>query len=71
MEEKYISTGGLTGELNLKEPTLRKYLQLGILPAGRRVVGSNAFIWPMSEVPLMKQRIAERRAARKGVVSTK
>lgn len=62
-EGQYISTGGLVDVLNVNESTLRKYIRLGVLPAGRRVVGSSAFIWPASEVPQMRQRVAERRAA--------
>ena len=68
---QYVSTGGLVDILNVHESTLRKWLRLGLLPPGRRVKGSSAFIWPMEEVPLMRQRIAERRAARGGMPATK
>jgi hypothetical protein len=68
---EFVSTGGLVDVLNVNESTLRKWLRLGVLPPGRRVLGSSAFVWPMHEVPLMRQRVAERRAARKEALATK
>lgn len=60
---EFISTGGLADALDLTEATLRKYVRLGVLPAGRRVAGSAAFIWPVEELPLMRRAVAERRAS--------
>jgi DNA-binding transcriptional MerR regulator len=65
-EQRFISMGGVAAKLGVSTTMVRRYERQGLIPAGRRVDGSQARIWPLAEVDLMQSRIAERRSDRKG-----
>jgi DNA-binding transcriptional MerR regulator len=65
-EQRFASMGEVGRQLGVTSTAVRMYERAGIIPAGRRVIGSQARIWPLEELDVMQARIAERRAARKG-----
>lgn len=68
--QRFFSTKAVADHLGISPSSLKKYRRLGLVPPGLRVVGSDALIWRAEELPLMKQRVAERRAATaKGMAS--
>jgi DNA-binding transcriptional MerR regulator len=67
-EHRFISMGGVAAKLGVSTTMVRRYERQGLIPAGRRVDGSQARIWPIEEVELMRERVTERRAQQKGAL---
>jgi hypothetical protein len=61
-EPEFISMAVVMSELDISKSSAKKYERIGLIPTGRRISGSNARIWPATELPAMRRAVAERRA---------
>ena len=61
---KYIGTGALAERLGISNSRIRQLEREGTIPAAQRLMPSDRRMWPAEDVPVIEERLRERRAAR-------
>jgi len=62
--DELISTGGLAARVGRSPSTIKFWETEGVIPPAIRIEGSNRRAWKVSEIDLIRERIAARRAER-------
>jgi len=64
--DELISTGGLAARVGRSPSTIKFWEAEGFIPPAIRIEGSNRRAWKVSEIDLIRERIAARRRQHEG-----
>lgn len=68
--DELLGPGELGSRIGYSVSGVKKLERLGVIPPASRMVGSNRRVWKGSDLPVIQERIKERRASRSsGVVA--
>jgi DNA-binding transcriptional MerR regulator len=65
MTTKFIGTGGLAERLGISPTRIRQLEREGTILPAQRLMPSDRRMWPLEQVPVIEERLLQRRAARK------
>lgn len=59
---KFVSVGGIASALGVSRGWVRQLEATGVIPAAARLSPGDRRVWPADTLPLIQQRVEERRA---------
>ncbi len=60
---KFVSIGGIASALGVSRGWVRQLEASGVIPAAARLSPGDRRVWPAESLPLIQERVKERRAA--------
>ncbi len=61
--EQFVGIGVVADELGVSPSAVRKWERLGVIPSAPRLIGSDRRMYRLDDVPMIRQRVREMRAA--------